>query len=82
MGVFTSKIFYLSKSVSTKFYFFYVFSDKGERFLQNFCYQQGKNRGPRSKMDSKIDTFGQIDIRVLANLGVEKVVFWTFSKLF
>ena len=33
-------------------------------------------------MDPKIDTFGQVDIRDLAILGVEKVVFWTFSKLF
>ena len=32
-------------------------------------------------MDPTIDTFGQVDIRVLVNLGVEKVVFWTFSKL-
>ena len=33
-------------------------------------------------MDPKIDTFGQVGTRVLAILGVEKVVFWTFSKLF
>ena len=33
-------------------------------------------------MDPKIDTFGQIDIRVLAILGVEKVDFSTFPKLF
>ena len=33
-------------------------------------------------MDPKIDTFGEVDIRVWANLVVEKVVFWTFSKLF
>ena len=33
-------------------------------------------------MDPKVDTFGQVDIRDLAILGVEKVVFWTFSKLF
>ena len=33
-------------------------------------------------MDPKIDTFGQVDIRDLAILGVEKTVFWTFSKLF
>ena len=32
-------------------------------------------------MDPKIDTFGQVDIRVLAILGIGKVVFWTFSKL-
>ena len=33
-------------------------------------------------MDPKIGTFGQVDIRDLAILGVEKTVFWTFSKLF
>ena len=33
-------------------------------------------------MDPKIDTFGQVDIRDLAILGVKKVDFWTFSKLF
>ena len=33
-------------------------------------------------MDPKIDTFGQIDIGVLAILVVEKVVLWTFSKSF
>ena len=33
-------------------------------------------------MDPKIDTFCQIDICDLAILGVEKVVFWTFSKFF
>ena len=32
-------------------------------------------------MDPKIATFGQVDIRDLATFGVEKVVFWTFSKL-
>ena len=33
-------------------------------------------------MEPKIDTFGQVDIHVLAILGVEIVVFRTFSKLF
>ena len=33
-------------------------------------------------MDPKIDTFCQIDISDLAILGVKKVDFWTFSKLF
>ena len=50
--------------------------------MQNFWYQQVKNRARSPKMDQKIDTFGQVDIRDLAILGVEKVVFWTFSKLF
>ena len=50
--------------------------------MQNFWDQQAKNRARRAKMDPKIDTFGQVDIRDLAILGVEKTVFWTFSKLF
>ena len=52
------------------------------RFLQNFWYQKCKNRARRAKMDPKIDTFGQVDIHDLAILGVKKVIFWTFSKLF
>ena len=33
-------------------------------------------------MDPKIDTCSQVDTRVLFILGLEKVVLWTFSKLF
>ena len=33
-------------------------------------------------MNPKIETFGQVDTRVLAILEVKKVDFWTFSKLF
>ena len=33
-------------------------------------------------MDPKNDTFGQVDTRDLAILGVEKVAFWTLTKLF
>ena len=40
-----------------------------------FQYQEAKNRGHRSKIDPKIDTFCQIDIRDFAILGAEKVVF-------
>ena len=54
---------------------------KGNALGKIWC-KQGKNRACRPKMDPKIDTFGQVDIRDLAILGVEKVVFWTFSKLF
>ena len=54
----------------------------GGRFLKIVWCKQGKIRACRPKIDPKIDTFGQVDIRVLAILGVEKVVFWTFSKLF
>ena len=46
--------------------------------MQKFWYQQGKNRARRAKMDPKNDTFGQVGIRDLAILGVEKTVFWTF----
>ena len=59
-----------------------MFSCNGERFKNKNQYQQAKNRARRSKMDPKIDTFCQVDTRVLAILGVEKVVFWTFSELF
>ena len=54
---------------------------RGNDFIL-FQYQQTKIRARRSKIDSKIDTFCQIDIRDLAILGVEKVVFLTFSKFF
>ena len=47
-----------------------------------FQYQKGKNRARRPKMDPKIDTFYQVDIRDLAILEVKKIVFWTFSKFF
>ena len=64
------------------FLFLNVFSYQGERFFKKFWCQRGNFRARRSKMDPKIDTFCQVDTRVLAILGVEKVVFWTFSKLF
>ena len=63
------------------FFFFNLLSYKGERFFF-FHHQQAKNRARRSTMDPKIDTFCQIDISDLAILGVKKVVFWTFSKIF
>ena len=44
--------------------------------------KRGNFSARRAKMDLKIDTFRQIDIRDLAIFGVKKVVFWTFSKLF
>ena len=56
-----------------------IFLGKNPRF---FFFQQAKNRALRWNMDSKIDTFCQIDTRVLAILGVKKIVFVTFSKLF
>ena len=55
---------------------------KGNDLKKNIQCQQGNITARRSKMDPKIDTFCQIDTRVSAILWVEKVVFWTFSKLF
>ena len=49
--------------------------------IQAGKYLKKKVSARRSKIDLKIDTFCQVDTRVLAILGVEKVVFWTFSKL-
>ena len=78
----TLKFFRCEKISFKNIFFLNVFSYQGESFLKNFWCQRGKNRARRSKMDPKIDTFGQVDIRVLAILGVEKVDFWTFPKLF
>ena len=52
------------------------------RFFNFFGCKQGNNSARRQKMDPNIDTFVQAVIRVLAILGVEKVVLYTFSKLF
>ena len=57
-------------------------ANEGNDFNFFFQCQRPKNRARRPKMDPKIDTFDQVDMRVLAILGVKKVVFWTFSKLF
>ena len=46
-----------------------------------FFYQQAKNRVGRSKIDTKIDTFGHIGTRVLATLGVSKSRFSNFFKV-
>ena len=51
-------------------------------FFNFFWCQQGNFRARRAKMVQKIDTFGQVDTRVLAILGVTKIVFWALSKLF
>ena len=62
---------------------FNVFSYYGEHFFIFFIlWQQDNFMARRLKMDIKLDTFGHIDTRVLAILGVKKVDFWTFSKLF
>ena len=60
--------------------FFLYLAIRGNDFNFFFQYQQAKNIARKSKIDSKIDTFSQIDIRDFATLGVEKVFFWTFSK--
>ena len=77
------KIFRCLKFVFKNIFFSNVFSyHQGERFFLIFGYQQAKNRARSSKMDPKYATFCQVGIRVLANLVVQKVVSWTFSKLF
>ena len=70
---------------------------RGNDFNFFFQCQRAKNRARTAKMDPKIDIFGQFDTRDLAIrrrlveflvfhsafiLGVKKVDFWTFSKLF
>ena len=62
-------------------FLFNVYSYYGER-LFFFQYKRANKRARKSKIDPKIDTFWQVGIRDLAILGVEKIVFWTFSKLF
>ena len=42
---------------------------------------QGKICASRSKIDPNIDPFRHMDMRLLAILVVQKIVFWTFSKL-
>ena len=63
-------------------FFSNVFSYQGEHLKNFFWYQKVNFRASRSKMDPKIDTFGQFDTCDLAISGVKKIVFWTFSKLF
>ena len=72
-GAYLPPKFFRCEKISFKNIFFLnVFSYQGESFLKNFWCQRGKNRARRSKMDPKIDTFGQVDTRDLAILGVEK----------
>ena len=54
---------------------------RGNTLKKKWC-QGGIIRARRAKIDQKIDTFGQVDTRVLVILGVRKVVFSTFSKMF
>ena len=73
----------MSKNESCKNVIFKMsLANRGNDFCKKKKHKKGKNRARRTKMDPKIDTFGQIDIRVLAILGVEKVDFSTFPKLF
>ena len=60
-----------------------VFSYTGKRFFLICWCQREKIIAFRYKIEPKIDTFGQGDTRVFANVWVEKkTVSWTFSKLF
>ena len=47
-----------------------------------FSTKTAKYSARRAKIEPKIDTFCSIGIRDLAILQVEKVVFWTLSKVF
>ena len=53
---------------------------------KDFKFFHGPNKAilelKNQKWVQKSTIFDQIDIHVLAILGVQKVVFWTFSKLF
>ena len=55
---------------------------RGNDFNFFFYYQKVENRARRSIMESKIHSFCQIDMCELAILGIEKVVFSAFSKIF
>ena len=57
-------------------------ANRGNDFCKKKIPNKAKIELVERKWTQKIDTFGQIDIRVLAILGVEKVDFWTFPKLF
>ena len=63
-------------------FFFNVFNYQREQFNFFFQYKTAKYSARRAKIEPKIDTFCSIGIRDLAILQVEKVVFWTLSKVF
>ena len=54
----------------------------GNDFCKFFGAKKSKIELVDRKLTPKIDTFGQVDIHVLVIFGDEKVVFWTFPKLF
>ena len=66
-------------------FFFSSLAMRGNDFYFFFQYQQGNIRARRSKMDAKIDTFGQFDTRDLAILRAKKSIsglFEVFLELF
>ena len=74
---------YLSKYFWENLCFFLFFqSFKLLGGMIHFLHYQQAKRARRSTMDPKMDAFCQIDISDLSILGLEKVVFWTFSKFF
>ena len=63
--------------ISICFLFLYI-ATMGNDYIFFFQYKQAKNIARKLKIDSKIDTFCQIDIRDFATLGSKK----SFSGLF
>ena len=55
---------------------------RGNDFNFFFSTKKAKIELLDRKWTQKSTLFGQVDIRDLAILGVEKVVFWTFSNMF
>ena len=77
---------YLQKKVAKTWYLFFSFflmciTIWGNEF-NFFLHKRVINSARRVKIDPKVGTFCRIGIRDLAILGVKKVVFWRFSKLF
>ena len=71
----------LGKTSWFLFLFFLCITIRGNDIIF-FQYQQGNIRARSSKMGPKIDTFCHFNTRVLSILGVKKVVFCTFPKVF
>ena len=70
----------------TQYFFSFIFLNVFRYQGTWFLFFSGPNKAilelKNQKWVQKLTIFDQIDIHVLAILGVQKVVFWTFSKLF
>ena len=78
-GVFTFSIFFWEKTRGFFFFFFKCLQLLGGTILIFFHYQKAKNIARRSKMDSKIDTFGRIWRIYLFNFFLGKNARFFFS---